>query len=373
MTYTHVIKLIPILLLSMMISPLFAQESGETVILRGNIDDDVYAAGKFVDIQADVKGDVVAAGQEVNIDKSVEGDVIVAGETVDIRASVTDDVRAAGRLITLSGMVGDHMVAAGERIRILSGATISDWAWFAGQRIDVAGNVGSELKAIGETITVSGKVTGDAELIADKIEILPGAYIGGNLVYHSSNKPQVHAEAKIVGGMRERPIPPFLQPGEEERGGAGFVFGISLMLSAIVYFLVLPQFSLTSAGTITTDPGKSIALGLALVVTVPFVSLLLLVTVIGHQLALVLLAAYLVCLLLGFLTGILYVADRGLRLSIKGESIAKWQRISSIVIAVIALGVLTWIPVLNVLIIFLLLFFGLGAFNLNTWRVYKNA
>ena len=78
MIYRHVIKLVPVLILSLVTSPLFAQESGETVILRGNIDDDVYAAGKLVDIQADVKGDIVAAGQEVNIESSVQGDVIAA-------------------------------------------------------------------------------------------------------------------------------------------------------------------------------------------------------------------------------------------------------------------------------------------------------
>lgn len=362
--------MIPVLLFSFTASVLWAQEVGETVILRGIVDDDLYAAGRIVDIQAEVRGDVVAAGQDVSIDQSVQGDVIAAGETVDIRATVADDVRAAGRRVMITGAVGDHIVAAGETIRVHSSATIGSWAWFVGQRIDVAGNIGRELKAAGEHITVAGEVGGDAVLVADRIDILSGALIRGQLIYHSPNKPQVHANARIEGGMIQRPMP-FAEVGAEDHAGAALVFGISLMMAGLVYFLVFPQFSVAAARTIGSDPGKSVVLGVALLVTVPFVSFLLLITMIGHLLALVLLAAYLVSLLVGFLTGIHYVADRGLRMIGKREVISRGLRSAGIIVAIVVLGIVQLIPLLGVLIVFLLLLFGLGALNLNTWRVYK--
>jgi len=365
--------MIPVLLSSFAASVLWAQEAGETVILRGIVDDDLYAAGRIVDIQAEVRGDVVVAGQDVSIEQSVQGDVIAAGETVDIRATVADDVRAVGRRVTITGAVGDHIVAAGETIRVHSSSTIGGWAWFAGQRIDVAGNIGRELKAAGEHITVAGEVGGDAVLVADRIEILSGAHIQGQLIYHSPNKPQVHDNARIEGGMVERPMPFVEEPGVAEQAGVALVFGISLMVAGLVYFLVFPQFSVAAACMIGSDPWKSVALGLALLVTVPFVIFLLLITVIGHLLALVLLAAYLVFLLAGFLTGVFYVADSGLHMIGKRKAISRGLRSVGIIATIMVLGILQLIPLLGVLIIFLLLLFGLGALNLNTWRVYKAA
>ena len=61
--------MIAVLLFSFAASVLWAQEVGETVILRGIVDDDLYAAGRIVDIQAEVRGDVVVA--EVDLDEQV--------------------------------------------------------------------------------------------------------------------------------------------------------------------------------------------------------------------------------------------------------------------------------------------------------------
>jgi hypothetical protein len=48
-------------------SPLGAQESGGTVVLRGAFTDNVYIAGGTVDVLADVERDLVVAGGTVNV------------------------------------------------------------------------------------------------------------------------------------------------------------------------------------------------------------------------------------------------------------------------------------------------------------------
>jgi len=365
--------MIPLLLLSFGASVLWAQQAGETVILRGVVEEDLYAAGRVVDIQADVRGDVVVAGQDVSIDHSVWGDVIAAGEIVDIRANVADDVRVAGRRVTISGAVRDHVAAAGETVRINSSATIGGRAWFAGQRIDVTGDIGGKLKAIGGHISVAGEVGGDAELVAEHIDILPGAHIRGRLIFRSPNKPQLSDTARIDGEIIERPMPAVVETGTIDQAGVAIVFGISLMMAGLVYFLVFPQFSIAAARTISSDPWKSLALGLALLVTVPFVIFLLLITVVGHLVALVLLASYLVFLLAGFLSAVFYVADRGLHLIGKREAVSRGLRSAGIIVTLIVLGILQLIPLLGGLISFLLLLFGLGALSLKSWRDYKAA
>ncbi|MGD8483233.1 MAG: polymer-forming cytoskeletal protein [Thioalkalispiraceae bacterium] len=358
-------------LLGLLSVPASAQQTGETVTLRGIIKDDVYAAGKRLDIQAEVNGDVVAAGQDVNIDQTINGDVIVAGETVNIRAHVVDDVRAAGRSVVISGNVGDHVVAAGETLRLRANASINGWAWLAGAYIDISGNIGRELKAVGDSISISGEIKGDATLVSEKITLLPGAHIHGQLIYHGTHKPQVHADARIDGGMVQRPVPFGDMAMKETGNGGGWLFAVSLIVACIFYYLLFPYFSLVAARTVETDPWTSIGLGLAFLVTIPFISMLLLASIIGMLVAFVLLACYLVLLLVGLLNGMLYVADRGLRLVSKQKEIGKGLRTVAIIMAFIALGVVQLVPFLGGLVVLLLLLIGLGALNLAGWRVYQ--
>ena len=65
------------------------------------------------------------------------------------------------------------------------------------------------------------------------------------------------------------------------------------------------------------------------------------------------------------------MADSGLRMIGKRESVSRGLRSVAIIVAIVVLGIVQLIPLLGVLIVFLLLLFGLGALNLNTWRVYK--
>ncbi len=94
----------------------WAQQSGESVIIRQGLAKDLYLAARDVRVLAPVEGDVVAAGQSIEIEGEVTGDVIAAGETVSIDGPVGDDVRAAGRRVLIGGPAGGHVVAAGAEV-----------------------------------------------------------------------------------------------------------------------------------------------------------------------------------------------------------------------------------------------------------------
>jgi cytoskeletal protein CcmA (bactofilin family) len=346
---------------------LFAQDAGEVVVKRGTIEDDIYVAGRSVDVQAQVQGDVTAAGKRISIDQLVTGDVMAAGETVTVRAQVQDDVRTVGRSVTIAGSVAGHVVAAGETVDIAPAATIGEWAWLAGREVNVAGQIGKELKVAGQIVILSGEVAGDVELMAEEIRIPASARINGDLIYRSENEPQIAEGAEIAGDIIAKPM--LYQ--EPEGRGAGFIFLGALAVAAISYFLLFPAFSEAGAEGLRRTPFSALGAGVAVLFATPFVILLLFVTLIGVLVALPLLAYYLVSLLGGLLTGVIYVGDAGLRLMGKAGSAAKGMRVLSIVVALVALLLIQIIPVFGALVVFVLFVFGLGALQLQIWRTYS--
>lgn len=362
--------LFPVLLFAAMAGSLLcAQEAGEVVIKRGNIEDDVYAAGRRVEVMATVQGDVVAAGQYVSIDESVAGDVLAAGETVAIRATVQDDVRAAGRSVSLAGQVAGHVVAAGETVEIAPAVTIGGWAWLAGWEVSVAGRIGRDLRVAGQVVILSGTVHGDVEIMAEDIRILESARIDGNLIYHSNREPDIAAGARIAGDTIAQPV-----PYEQAEGhGAGLFLFLVLLVAAAVYFLLFPVFSMASVDGLWRSPLLAAGTGLTVLFALPFAVLLLFVTMIGMLVAISLLAAWLVSLLLGFLGGVIFAGDAGLRLAGRAVSAGRGMRLLSIAAALAVILLLQLVPVLGAVVLAVLFISGTGALYLQVWRVYSRA
>lgn len=365
----HRISILFALLLAVSAAALLAaQEAGEVVVMRGVLEEDLYVAGRSVDVAATVRGDVTAAGQQVSIDEIVVGDVLAAGESVTIHAEVQDDVRAAGRSVTLTGSVAGHMVAAGETVSIMPSASVGEWAWLAGADVNVAGRVDGELKAAGQRVIVSGEIGGDVELMAEEIRILGHARIRGDLIYRSDREPQISDDAVIAGDIIAKPLP----HEEPEARGAGLLFIAALAVAASVYFLLFPVFSVVSAEGLMRTPFTALGVGVAFLFATPFAIMLLIATLIGMLVALPLLAWYLVSLLGGLLTGVIFVGDAGLRLLLGKEGArSRGLRVLSIVLALVAIILIQLVPVAGALAVLALFLLGLGALQLQAWYSYS--
>ena len=303
-----------------------SQEFNQTVVITNEVNEDLYAAGQSVSVTAKINGDITAAAQRISIEEAVEGDVNVAAEVVTITAPIADDIRAAGRLIRISDTVGDHIVAAGDTITIGTRASTRGWVKLAGRQVEVLGDIGNDLVAAGQHVIIGGDIQGDARITADTIVILSTARINGKLVYRSPNKPDIQSGAMINGPVEQLPMPDTESVSEaavKAIFGVLLVFGMALILAGIVYYLIFPHFSLISARTISEQPLQAIGLGVVVLIIMPFIILLLLMTVIGYLLALCILAVYLVLLLVGMLTGMFYFTDLVLRRMFKKVDISR--------------------------------------------------
>ncbi len=145
---------------------------------------------------------------------------------------------------------------------------------------------------------------------------------------------------------------------------------LSLLVTAGALYLLFPDFSRNTARAVREAPWQVLGLGLAVLACGPLVVILLLVSIFGLWLGLITLVLYLVLLLLGYLTGVLFVADAGLQRLRRPQPAGKGWVIGALAIVLITLLLLRLLPVIGGLAAFALLLFGLGALTRALWRRY---
>ncbi|MGD8933005.1 MAG: polymer-forming cytoskeletal protein, partial [Chromatiales bacterium] len=368
--YSYFDQWLLFILLCAIVTPLPAQEAGESVRLQGVITEDVYAAGGMVDVLATVEGDVVVAGGRIAIGETVSGDVMAAGGSVEVHAAVGDDVRLAGGDVRLSGTVEDDAIAAGGNVMLSPDSKVGGRAWLSGGRIEVAGLVGRELRAVGGEVVLSGRVNGDVKLDARKIRILDTAVIDGDLSYAGPQEAEIAEGAQIHGSIDYEPVERPMGPLIAAAVGMVFLVLLSLILTGILWYLLFPRFIAGAVTNIRAEPWKCLGLGLALFAATPVVISMLFVTLIGWLPALVTGGLYLLLILSGFLTSAFFVGDRiwGLR----GRSeVSRAGRLGSFAIAAFLIILLGLIPLLGNLLLFVLMLLGVGTVTLGLYRAYE--
>lgn len=347
-----------------------SQYVGEVVSRHGMIDDDIYLAGGQVDLYATVNGDAVIAGGQLNLEGDIKADVIAAGGSITLRGSVADDARLAGGEIRVSAQVGDDMVAAGGRIHLSPVSRTGGRAWLSGGDIRVDGQVAQELRASGGRVVLTGKVNGNVELWAEQIVIEETAVITGNLHYKSPNEANIVSGARIDGEVVYTPVDVDIKPVVATVIFVGLALLFSTMLTAVVLYLLFPDFSLQVSQSLRKQPWLSLGVGLAVFAATPVLMIILFATGIGVWLALILLALYLVMLLMGYFSGAMFVANAGLNMLHKTE-VSKALRATSLAVAILALAIINLVPLLGGLIIWAVMLAGIGALSRQLYLLYR--
>ena len=351
-------------------SLLFAKDVGERVVKRGIINDDIYLAGGEVDLQATVNGDATVAGGQLELDGNIKGDVMAAGGTIILRSRVADDVRLAGGELQVLGDVGDDVIAAGGRIRLGRDAKVGGRAWLSGGDIRVDSDIGQELRAAGGRVMITGKIQGDVYLRSKQIEIGSGAVISGNLYTQGPREARIAEGARIDGEVKHTPVEVPVAPIVARIVGTALVLLVGLMIAGVVLYLMFPRFTERATQSLRESPWPCLGFGLAVFAGTPVVILILLATGVGMWLALLLLAAYLIMLLIGYLTGAMFVGEAGLRLIGKKEP-SKTGRAIGLCVAILALVIVSLIPLLGGLIFWVVLLGGMGALKRQMYLAHK--
>lgn len=352
-------------------------ESAATVSLSRN----VYSAGSTVRTSRAVDGDFVGFGARVVVDHAVQGDASLAGGSIDLRAPVGDDVRAAGGDVSIESHVGGELLAAGGNVMLAPSALIEQGATLAGGNVTIDGRVIGPLKVKAQKIVLHGEVSGDAELAAEQIELGPTAKIGGTLRYAANELKR--ADGAIIGGTITRDEDQLGHPerhaGRQWHDGspaapwfASALAFFGLLAAGTALLLVFPRFSIRAPEQIQVSPWLSMAFGFGALVGTPILAVLLFITLLGIPLGIATLALYPGLLLMGYLTTVLFVAQRAQAAMRKDAPATFGSTMGFVALALLMLMLISRLPVIGSLTIFLSTIAGMGACFLE-WRRRRKA
>ena len=313
--------------------------------------------------------DYFGAGGMLNLTEPVEGDAILTGGHVSTASEVRGDLVAAGGEVSIGGAIGDDLYAAGGSVQF--DAIVNGNARVAGGDISVG-----PATIVGGTVRLDGEVIGDAEVRAKELVIGPSARIGGRLIYHGPSEPTVPEGAVISGGIEfhEQDVGRVFHDSQPEvrdaaTGLGTFLWFLGVFVAGALFVLLVPGFTSEAAAAIGRKPLPSLGLGLAILLCVPFVAVVLLITIIGIPVALLLMSLYLLVLFLGWITAALFVAQRGLAALRPGRPVTRGWQLLALLLGLVVLWLLRQLPLVGGLIGFVALLAGIGAL---AWRAFNS-
>jgi hypothetical protein len=335
------------------------------------IQDSYYAAGESVELPAPVEGDVVVAGRRVTIAHRVSGDVLAAGWRIHLTAPADDDVRAAGAELLLNAPVRGDLTAAGGELTVGTDARVVGRTWLSGATVRAQGIFERELRIAGDHVELAGDIRGPVRVVAQRLDILPSARIEGPLTYEGATAATVAAGARLAHPITYRNIPAReARAARWPRAASSVLFGVHVFVGGLLLLLLVPRLARGPAKALRAEPVQSLLAGLMLFVTVPFLALLLMISLIGLPTGLALGAVYFSVLFLGVVITALVLGELEAQWLRGARPVTTVQRAAFLLAGVVTLAVLRSIPVLGTAVVFAAIVFGLGSVGLWTYRAY---
>lgn len=226
--------------------------------------------------------------------------------------------------------------------------------------VTVAGHVTGDVIAVAGKVTISGRVDGDVLTIANRLRLLEGARVKGDVSY-GDEKPIIASGATVDGKIKKV---------KNKVGVGAFAWAIGLIIwlavtgSALILGVLVVAFTpraMEAAWEVAgARTGATIGMGAGLFLGFPIVALIVAATVVGIPLAVVLLLAVLPLYALGYVTSAWILGRRILT--------GRRDRFVPFLVGLVILRVIALIPFLGGLAGVCATAFGLGALGLAAWR-----
>jgi len=330
-------------------------------------------SGNNIQIDGTVEGTAFAFGQVVRVNGTINGDLITCAQTLYINGTVKGNIYAAGQDLTLGTQATGDVLLAGQRIDVTKEAVIGRDLFIGGSTVLMDGTVQREFYVNGADVSISGLVGRNLNMEGQTLNLLDGADIKGDLSYRTHDKAKIASGAVIEGKTNWQ----YVEPAETQPSKT-FVSDLTGMLWSIagallIWFIVRiwrPEFWTKNARTIDEKPLKTIGVGILALIVTPILAILLMVTVIGIPLGIILGITYGVAL---YLSKIVVAAFIGYWLSKRFKWAGIHKGVWAVLLALVALEVLTNIKYIDFISWLLIVFAGLGTLVLTNYKASKTS
>lgn len=313
-------------------------------------------ANDNVEFNENVEGDSALAGNIVDVIGNIDGIGFIAGNTVNIDGSLEYGF-AAGNEVNITGHIAKNLYLAGNTINFANNSSVGRDIKIVGQEINLAGKLERHVNVVGTKITMKSGTTvyGDVNLDANNIVIEDNVTIHGTLSYNEN------ANATISDNTMITDIEKLATVEESNSIDANAVLSsiVNLVIVFLVISILLPQ-TIEKTSNLYKKPSfglyvRNIGAGILILICIPLIAMLLLLSNIGIALGLILAALYIMALYLAYIYSGFLVGEILLIKVLK----LKVNKYLSGIIGIIILKLLTLIPILGTIIIFLAITLGL--------------
>jgi cytoskeletal protein CcmA (bactofilin family) len=321
--------------------------SAQNIMISGTVLDDLFAAGTTLDLRGDFKSDVWAGGTQV----------IAAGR-------FGDHVRLAAKTVQVSGILNGSLTAAGTTVKIEPTATLAKNMLCFGENVITEGIVAGNARIVAQQATIGGKIAGDVTIAAQRIVILPGTVIGGNLNYTAPKELVLSPSITLSGKLNRsfEPLPP--KQFFKKNLTTHFFFAFAALFTGMVFGPLFPRYTAHTVHLLSTARGTCLLIGFAALFLIPIAAFLLLFTLIGLPLSLLTILFYIILLYLSKVVVGLGIGT----LILRRKEISKRNLTGTLAAGLLVVYTLTAITAISLLVSIVITIYGLGALILAIFK-----
>ncbi|HUQ30171.1 MAG TPA: hypothetical protein VM103_01485 [Candidatus Paceibacterota bacterium] len=338
----------------------------QSVFVATSTPGSLYAFGATVAVTTPTTGDLSAAAGSVVVTAPISGDALLVAGSVSLRASVAGDVRALGGSVSIESPVGGDVLAFGGSIAARGGTARSMHA--VGINVTIENGAKGPVTIYANNAALAGRFEGDVTVVAGgRVSLAPDTTIVGSLSYESPEQARIPSSAHVLGGVHYTG-PSYLPSSEQAHAlvlaGFGVFLFIRFLAAVILAGLIaglFPRFTDAIAERAFTRTTRShllaTLLGFAILIAAPVLILLLALTFVGIGIAVLAGALYFLLAILSFISAGI-VAGALLARQIEKRDTIIWRDGA---FGMLALSVVSLIPVVGMLISGLLIAFAAGT------------
>ncbi|MBI2011381.1 hypothetical protein HYS91_01300 [Candidatus Daviesbacteria bacterium] len=346
----------------------------ETIVLPKDqiINKDYFAMGESITISGTINGDAYLAGGNILVEGDINGDLLVAGGSVNIRGKVSNDLRVGGGQVNITGEVGRNITVFGGVVNISDSAVIGGSIVSGAGSLNIFAPVPKDITAGAGQLTLASTVSGDVLAGVGKLMLTSNANVAGDIKYFSSDPLDLQPGATISGEIRQLSFPKERLDKEKIAGQiARFGFfvklfsALSLLIIGVLLINLVPIYTQKNVNLISERPWLSLFVGFLALILTPFLIFVLLITIVGLPLALILLVIYLILLYISPLFIMMLIGQKLMDLTNRKINLS-----IAFIVGLIIYEVLTLIPVIGWIIMFVSILVGMGAILIERKRFY---
>lgn len=341
------------------------RESAGTVVVGGSQEfRNLYTAGGSVVVSKQILGDLFVGGGSVTVAGPVEKDLFAAGGSVTVSNPVGENARIAGGNVAINAPIAGDLLVAGGTLSLTENARINgDW-WAVGGLINFNGTVAGNAKIRGGEILINGVINGPLEVRAGrKLTFGPQSRVTGHITYSGPAQAVVQDGAQVgqveFTPMNTRAATRYAPIALLAGIGIGFFLKLAALLAASLILLKFFRRTLLEIVSSARDQfWQNLGIGFFGMMAIPLAAILLMATLIGMYLGIALGAWFVFAVLMAGAVTVMLGGTLAQAWISKKEFALSWK---TILWGILALAILTLIPFVGWLAIFILYLGSFGA------------